>query len=58
MDIFLTTLDNALRTMFAKHHPQRAYPALGINTLSLTESERREAGALIALAFLLASWLA
>ena len=33
--------------MFAKHHPQRAYPALGINTLSLTESERREAGALM-----------
>ena len=47
MDIFLTTLDNALRTMFAKHQPQRAYPALGINTLSLTESERREAGALM-----------
>jgi ubiquinone biosynthesis monooxygenase Coq7 len=47
MDIFLTTLDNALRTVFAKHHAQRAYPALGINTLSLSESERREAGALM-----------
>ena len=47
MDIFLTTLDNALRTVFAEHHAQRAYPALGINTLSLSESERREAGALM-----------
>ena len=47
MDIFFTTLDNALRTVFAKHHAQRAYPALGINTLSLTEAERREAGALM-----------
>ena len=47
MDIFLTTLDNALRTVFAKHHAQRAYPAQGINTLSLSEAERRDAGALM-----------
>ena len=47
MDIFFTTLDNSLRTVFAKHHAQRAYPALGINTLSLSEAERREAGALM-----------
>jgi len=47
MDIFFNTLDNALRTVFAKHHAHRAYPAVGINTLSLTEAERREAGALM-----------
>ena len=47
MDIFLTTLDNALRTVFAKHHAQRTYPALGINNLDLNEAQRREAGALM-----------
>lgn len=47
MDIFFTTLDNALRTVFAKHHAQRTYPALGIQTLSLSNEERREAGALM-----------
>jgi len=47
MDIFLTTLDSALRTVFAKHHAQRAYPAYGINTLALNDAERREAGALM-----------
>ena len=47
MNIFFTTLDNALRTVFAKHRAQRAYPALGINTLALNEAERREAGALM-----------
>ena len=47
MDNFLTTLDNALRTVFAKHHAQRAYPAQGINTLTLNDAERREAGALM-----------
>ena len=47
MDIFFTTLDNALRTVLSKHHAQRAYPALGINTLALNEAERREAGALM-----------
>ena len=47
MEIFLNTLDNALRTVFAKHHAQRAYPAHGINTVSLTDAERREAGALM-----------
>ena len=47
MDIFLNILDKALRTVFAKHHAQRAYPALGINTLTLSEDERREASALM-----------
>jgi len=47
MDIFFNTLDNALRTVFAKHHAQRSYPALGINTLTLSDDERREAGALM-----------
>ena len=47
MDIFFSTLDNALRTMFAKHHAQRPNPAQHINTVSLTEAERTEAGALM-----------
>ena len=47
MDALLTTLDNALRTVFAKHHSQRAYPAQGIQTLHLSDDERREAGALM-----------
>jgi ubiquinone biosynthesis monooxygenase Coq7 len=46
MDIFFSTLDNALRTVFAKHHAQRPNPAQHINTVSLTEAERTEAGAL------------
>jgi len=47
MDIFFNTLDNALRTVFAKHHAQRPNPAQHINTVSLTEAERTEAGALM-----------
>jgi len=47
MDIFFNTLDNALRTVFAKHHAQRAYPAQGINTLTMTDAERTQAGALM-----------
>jgi ubiquinone biosynthesis monooxygenase Coq7 len=47
MDIFFSTLDNALRTVFAKHHAQRPNPAQHINTVSLTEAERSEAGALM-----------
>lgn len=47
MDIFFNTLDNALRTVCAKHHAQRPNPAQHINTVSLTEAERTEAGALM-----------
>ena len=47
MDIFINTIDNALRTVFAKHHAQRPNPAQHINTVSLTEAERTEAGALM-----------
>ena len=47
MDIFLKTIDNALRTVFAKHHAQRPNPAQHINTVSLTDAERVEAGALM-----------
>jgi len=47
MDTFLATIDNALRTVFAKHHAQRPNPAQHINTVSLTEAERTEAGALM-----------
>jgi ubiquinone biosynthesis monooxygenase Coq7 len=47
MDIFLTTIDNALRTVFAKHHAQRTYPAQGISHVDLSDTERREAGALM-----------
>ena len=47
MDIFLKTIDNALRTVFAKHHAQRPNPAQHINTVALTDAERVEAGALM-----------
>ena len=47
MDIFFKTIDNALRTVFAKHHAQRPNPAQHINTVSLTDAERVEAGALM-----------
>ena len=47
MDNLLITLDNALRTVFAKHHAQRAYPAQHINTVNLNDAERKEAGALM-----------
>ena len=47
MEMLIHTLDNALRTVFAKHHSQRAYPAHGIQTLHLSDDERREAGALM-----------
>jgi ubiquinone biosynthesis monooxygenase Coq7 len=47
MDIFFKTIDNALRTVFAKHHAQRPNPAQHINTVALTDAERVEAGALM-----------
>ena len=47
MDTLISALDSALRTVFAKHHAQRTYPALGINNLDLNEAQRREAGALM-----------
>lgn len=39
--------DNALRTVFAKHHAHRAYPAQSIAAVTLTDAERKEAGALM-----------
>ena len=39
--------DNALRTVFTKHHAHRAYPAQNITGVTLTDAERKEAGALM-----------
>ena len=47
MDTFLIAFDNALRTVFAKHHANRPYPAQGVNTVVLNDAERKEAGALM-----------
>jgi ubiquinone biosynthesis monooxygenase Coq7 len=47
VDECLISVDKALRTVFAKHHASRSYPAQGINTVALNEAERSEAGALM-----------
>ena len=47
MDELLISFDNALRTVFAKHHANRPYPAQGVNTVALNDAERKEAGALM-----------
>ena len=51
MDTLLTTLDSALRTVFATHHASRANPAALATAKgeaeALSESERREAAALM-----------
>ena len=46
-DAWISTLDNALRTVFAKHRAKRPDPSQGMNTLTLSEAERKEAGALM-----------
>ena len=46
-ETLLNSLDQALRTVFAKHHAQRPNPAQHINTVSLSDAERTEAGALM-----------
>jgi ubiquinone biosynthesis monooxygenase Coq7 len=46
-DAWISALDHALRTVFAKHHAKRPNPAQGMNTLTLNEAERKEAGALM-----------
>ena len=47
MDTILTTADRALRTVFAQHHASRANPAGGIADASLSDSDKREAAALM-----------
>jgi ubiquinone biosynthesis monooxygenase Coq7 len=47
LDAVLSLADNALRTVFANHHPQRACPQGPIADAPLSEQERREAGALM-----------
>jgi ubiquinone biosynthesis monooxygenase Coq7 len=47
LDAVLNLADNALRTVFASHHPQRACPQGPIADEALSEQERREAGALM-----------
>ncbi len=47
MDSFINTLDQALRTVFASHHASRPNPAAGMATLTMTEAEKKEAGALM-----------
>ena len=47
MDTLLTTADRALRTLFAQHHARRANPASGVADASLSDSDKREAAALM-----------
>ena len=47
MDTLLTTADRALRTVFAHHHASRASPANDIADASLSDTEKREASALM-----------
>ena len=46
-DRFISLLDQSLRTVFAQHHATRPDPAQGISTLTLTDAERAESGALM-----------
>ena len=47
VDEWLIAFDHGLRTLFAKHHASRPYPAHGVNTVALNDAERKEAGALM-----------
>ena len=47
MDTLLTTADRALRTVFAQHHASRINPASGIADASISDSDKREAAALM-----------
>ncbi len=47
LDAYLSLADNALRTVFAAHHPQRACPQGPIPDAAMSDLERREAGALM-----------
>ena len=47
MDSLLTTADRALRTVFAQHHASRANPASNLADASLSDSDKREAAALM-----------
>ncbi|MFM7802430.1 MAG: 2-polyprenyl-3-methyl-6-methoxy-1,4-benzoquinone monooxygenase [Limnohabitans sp.] len=47
IDECLVVVDNGLRTVFARHHASRPYPAHGVNTVALNDAERKEAGALM-----------
>jgi ubiquinone biosynthesis monooxygenase Coq7 len=47
MDTLLTTVDRALRTLFAHQQANRANPAGGTKDTSLSEAEKREASAMM-----------
>ena len=47
MDAFINTIDQALRTVFASHHAARPNPCAGMATVQMSETERKEAGALM-----------
>jgi ubiquinone biosynthesis monooxygenase Coq7 len=47
LDAAISLADNALRTVYASHHPQRACPQGPIADADLSEDERREAAALM-----------
>ena len=47
MDILLTTVDSALRTVFAHHHASRVNPGSAVAEVSLSDLEKCEAAALI-----------
>ena len=46
-DRYISLFDQGLRTVFAPHHAARPDPAQGISTLTLTDAERAESGALM-----------
>jgi len=46
-DRFIALIDQSLRTVFAPHHAARPDPSTGVNTFSLSDKERTEAGALM-----------
>lgn len=47
IDRFLTTFDSALRTMFAQHNSAQPCPTVPGDATELTESEKKQAGALM-----------
>ena len=47
MDTLLITANRALRTVFAQHHASRINPASGIANVSISDSDKREAAALM-----------
>ena len=47
MDRLLSSLDNALRTLFAQPHAHEKSPAQGVNEAALNDEQKKLAGALM-----------